>query len=82
MHAIEDRGYQFADGIYEYFAFYNRILLDEDPHLARLERSLKEIGIKPQPMSSCGAENSHARARSRAMATARMAACIYKVSNT
>lgn len=43
---IEDRGYQFADGIYEYIAFYNRILLDADLHLKRLERSLKELEIK------------------------------------
>lgn len=44
---IEDRGYQFADGVYEYMAFYNRILLDADLHLKRLERSLKELEISP-----------------------------------
>lgn len=48
---IEDRGYQFADGIYEYTAFYNGKLLDGDLHLARLERSLKALDI-PMPMSS------------------------------
>jgi len=42
---IEDRGYQFADGVYEYIAFYNRVLLDADAHLARLERSLAKLGI-------------------------------------
>lgn len=47
---IEDRGYQFADGIYEYTAFYNRRFLDLDLHLARLERSLAKLSI-PQPMS-------------------------------
>lgn len=47
---IEDRGYQFADGIYEYFAFFNRKLLDAEPHLIRLERSLAELSI-PTPMS-------------------------------
>jgi len=47
---IEDRGYQFSDGIYEYIAFYNRTLLDEAPHLARLQQSLKEIQI-PMPMT-------------------------------
>jgi len=47
---IEDRGYQFSDGIYEYIAFYNRRFLDLNLHLARLERSLKELGI-PMPMS-------------------------------
>jgi len=46
---IEDRGYQFADGIYEYIAFYNRILLDGDLHLKRLERSLKELEIAGSP---------------------------------
>lgn len=47
---IEDRGYQFADGIYEYIAFYNRKLLDGDLHLKRLERSVKELHIA-MPMS-------------------------------
>ena len=48
---IEDRGYQFSDGIYEYIAFYNRTLLDGDLHLARMERSLKEMAM-PAPMAS------------------------------
>jgi len=47
---VEDRGYQFSDGIYEYIAFYNRTLLDETPHLVRLQRSVKEIQI-PMPMT-------------------------------
>jgi len=47
---IEDRGYQFADGIYEYCAFYNGVLLDADLHFKRLSRSLKELHITP-PMS-------------------------------
>ena len=47
---VEDRGYQFADGIYEYIAFYNRRLLDGALHLKRLERSLKELNIA-MPMS-------------------------------
>jgi len=42
---IEDRGYQFADGVYEYFAFYNGTILDCGPHLARLERSLGKINL-------------------------------------
>lgn len=45
--AIEDRGYQFADGIYEYIAFYNQTLLDGDLHFARLERSLSELSMQP-----------------------------------
>ena len=40
---IEDRGYQFADGIYEVVPVHNRILVDEDLHLDRLERSLGEL---------------------------------------
>ena len=47
---IEDRGYQFADGIYEYFAFYHHRILDKQLHLARLERSLAMMSITP-PMS-------------------------------
>lgn len=48
--AMEDRGYQFADGIYEVIVFFGRRLLDEALHLKRLERSLGELGIA-MPMS-------------------------------
>jgi len=48
--AMEDRGYQFADGVYEVIALYEGRLLDGDGHLARLERSLRELNI-PMPMS-------------------------------
>ncbi len=47
---IEDRGYQFADGVYEVVPVYNGILVDEEPHLDRLERSLRELQIE-MPMS-------------------------------
>ena len=47
---IEDRGYQFADGVYEVVPVSHGILVDEDPHLDRLERSLKELRIA-MPMS-------------------------------
>ncbi len=47
---IEDRGYQFADGIYEVICIKNRRLVDEERHLLRLERSLKELRIAP-PMA-------------------------------
>lgn len=47
---VEDRGYQFADGVYEVVPVYNGILVDEEPHLDRLERSLKELRIE-MPMS-------------------------------
>jgi D-alanine transaminase len=42
---IDDRGYQFADGVYEVIALIGGKLLDEDPHLDRLERSLGELRI-------------------------------------
>ena len=48
--AMEDRGYQFADGIYEVAAFKNGNLLDADRHLDRMEYSLSELGI-PMPTS-------------------------------
>ncbi|MCC7284217.1 MAG: D-amino-acid transaminase [Acetobacteraceae bacterium] len=46
---IEDRGYQFADGIYEVVHVYKGRFIDEDRHLGRLERSLREIAL-PMPM--------------------------------
>lgn len=47
---IEDRGFQFADGIYEVVALIEGELRDEVGHLDRLERSLGEIGIAmPMP---------------------------------
>ncbi|QQG35415.1 MAG: D-amino-acid transaminase [Micavibrio aeruginosavorus] len=42
---IEDRGYQFADGVYEVIALINGDLADERGHLDRLERSLAELSI-------------------------------------
>jgi D-alanine transaminase len=47
---IEDRGYQFGDGIYEVVHLYDGRYVDEDLHLSRLERSLREIRL-PMPMS-------------------------------
>jgi D-alanine transaminase len=47
---IEDRGYQFADGVYEVVHAYRGRLIDEVAHLDRLERSLKELSIAP-PMA-------------------------------
>ena len=40
---IEDRGYQFADGVYEVIAVAGGRLVDGEPHLDRLERSLREL---------------------------------------
>ena len=45
MH-IEDRGYQFADGVYEVIAVRSGELVDEAPHLTRLRRSLAELRIE------------------------------------
>ena len=42
---IEDRGYQFGDGVYEVVHVYEGRFVDEDLHLDRLERSLREIEI-------------------------------------
>lgn len=43
---IMDRGFLFGDGIYEMTAVLDGRLVDNEPHLARLDRSLGEIGIK------------------------------------
>jgi D-alanine transaminase len=42
---IEDRGYQFADGVYEVVTVLGGGLIDEPGHLARLKRSLGELRI-------------------------------------
>ena len=42
---VEDRGYQFADGVYEVVLVQGGRFVDEDRHLARLERSLVAIRI-------------------------------------
>jgi D-alanine transaminase len=47
---IMDRGFLFADGIYEVSAVLDGRLVDNAAHLARLDRSLGEIGIRnPYP---------------------------------
>jgi D-alanine transaminase len=42
---VEDRGYQFADGVYEVCEVRGGRLIDERRHLDRLERSLGELRI-------------------------------------
>lgn len=42
---IEDRGYQFADGVYEVIALVGGRLVDNDWHIERLERSLDELDM-------------------------------------
>lgn len=51
MVSIEDRGYQFADGVYEVCEVRGGLLVDERRHMARLDRSLSAIRITP-PMSA------------------------------
>jgi D-alanine transaminase len=46
---IEDRGYQFADGVYEVCEVLGGRLVDETRHLDRLDRSLRELRI-PAPV--------------------------------
>ena len=47
---IEDRGYQFADGIYEVVPVNDGKMVDEIGHLERLDRSLGELSLRA-PMS-------------------------------
>ncbi|MGA2636991.1 D-amino-acid transaminase [Methylocella sp.] len=42
---IEDRGYQFGDGVYEVCEVFRGALIDEERHLGRLNRSLAELRI-------------------------------------
>jgi len=48
--AVEDRGYQFADGVYEVCEVRGGRMVDEGRHIARLNRSLSELNIA-RPMS-------------------------------
>jgi len=51
--SIFDRGFLFADGVYEVSAVIDGKLVDNDPHLRRLQRSLDELSIRPAaPVSS------------------------------
>ena len=47
---IEDRGYQFADAVYEVWSVFDGRLGDLDGHMTRLHRSLTELKI-PIPMT-------------------------------
>jgi D-alanine transaminase len=47
---VEDRGYQFSDGVYEVCEVRGGHIIDQRRHLARLQRSLAELGIA-MPMS-------------------------------
>ena len=52
---IEDRGFQFADGVYEVWSVFDGRLADFDGHLTRLWRSLDELRID-HPMSRAALE--------------------------
>ena len=46
---VEDRGYQFADSIYEGIGYVDGLALNAEGHYARLEESLEKLAI-PLPM--------------------------------
>jgi len=48
---VEDRGYQFADGVYEVCEVRGGRLIEERRHVDRLKRSLGELRIR-MPMSA------------------------------
>ncbi|HEY1857204.1 aminotransferase class IV, partial [Acidocella sp.] len=52
---VEDRGFQFGDGIYEVVYVRDGRLIDAPLHMARLQRSLREIDIL-LPLSSAALE--------------------------
>jgi D-alanine transaminase len=53
---VEDRGYQFADAVYEVVHVHRGRFVDDGPHLDRLERSLREIRIAmPMPRAALAA---------------------------
>jgi D-alanine transaminase len=52
---VEDRGYQFADGVYEVCEVRGGQLIDERRHIQRLVRSLGELRMPlPMPLNALG----------------------------
>jgi D-alanine transaminase len=52
---VEDRGYQFADGVYEVCEVRGGRIVEERRHMARLTRSLAELRIRlPMPLAALG----------------------------
>ncbi len=50
---VEDRGYQFSDGVYEVCEVRDARIVDERRHMARLQRSLGELRMQmPMPLSA------------------------------
>lgn len=55
--SVMDRGFLFGDGVYEVAAVLDGRIIDGPAHLARLERSLREIELNcPIPLSSLPTE--------------------------
>jgi D-alanine transaminase len=53
---VEDRGYQFGDGVYEVIRTYGGAPFQLEAHVARLERSAQAIGLAvPYPLRQWGA---------------------------
>ena len=52
MVSVEDRGYQFADGVYEVIAIWNGYPADLPAHMDRLERSTGELHFASTPHRS------------------------------
>ena len=49
---VEDRGYQFADAVYEVIPVVHGKLIDEQPHLERIQRSMNEIRMVNKPKNN------------------------------
>ena len=50
---MEDRGLQFADGVYEVWSVFDGRLADSEGHFTRLSRSLRELSIaEPMPRTA------------------------------
>ena len=47
--AVEDRGFQFSEGVYEVVAIAGGALIDSEPHLERLARSASALRLPPPP---------------------------------
>jgi D-alanine transaminase len=63
---VEDRGYQFADAVYEVCEVRDGRLVDERRHLARLQRSLGELRIRlPMTLAALGIVLREVAARNR-----------------
>ena len=51
MISIQDRGFNFSDGVYEVMSFINERIINFDRHIKRLDRSLDSLRIK-RPISN------------------------------